>query len=440
MSAARVPWDGNSVVLRNVNLPAAALGVRSGAVDTASIRIDGGVVTSIGEDIGGHGDVPHFDCRGGLALPASVDCHTHLDKGHIWPRSPNLDGSFAGAIEAVRGAGALPRRANDIRRRMDFALRCAHAHGTAAIRTHLDSAPLQRDLAWSVFDTVRQDWKGLIELQAVALISFEEMLDKERMRATAAWVKKAGGILGGAIATQPMAQQAITNLVEAAGEYSLDLDLHCDETLDPNACSLRYLADAVMATGYEGHVQAGHCCALSLQDQAGAMATIEKVAMADIAIVALPMCNMYLQDRQTGDVPHTPRNRGVTLVKELKSAGLPVSLASDNTRDPFYAYGDLDMVEVFREAVRITHIDHPQEKAWDWLRAITCIPASQSGFDYQGSIATGQRADIIITNARNWTEFNARSQADRIVVRNGSAINTTLPDYRELDDLMEYTT
>ena len=52
---------------------------------------------------------------------------------------------------------------------------------------------------------------------------------------------------------------------------------------------------------------------------------------------------MYLQDRIPG---RTPRWRGVTLVHELRAAGVPVSVASDNTRDPFYAYGDMDMVEV----------------------------------------------------------------------------------------------
>ena len=35
-------------------------------------------------------------------------------------------------------------------------------------------------------------------------------------------------------------------------------------------------------------------------------------------------------------------------------------VASDNTRDPFYAYGDLDMIEVFREATRILHFDHSE--------------------------------------------------------------------------------
>ncbi len=68
------------------------------------------------------------------------------------------------------------------------------------------------------------------------------------------------------------------------------------------------------------------------------------------------MCNMFLQDRQAG---RTPRWRGVTALHELSDAGVNVMIASDNVRDPFYAYGDLDMLEVWREAVRILHLDYP---------------------------------------------------------------------------------
>ena len=67
------------------------------------------------------------------------------------------------------------------------------------------------------------------------------------------------------------------------------------------------------------------------------------------------MCNMYLQDRSRR--PHAAL-RGVAPLHELDAAGVPVMVASDNTRDPFYAYGDLDMLEVFREATRILHFDH----------------------------------------------------------------------------------
>lgn len=57
-----------------------------------------------------------------------------------------------------------------------------------------------------------------------------------------------------------------------------------------------------------------------------------------------------VQDRhQNGG--RTPRWRGVTLLHELRSHGIPVALASDNTRDQFFAYGDLDMLEVFNQVL-----------------------------------------------------------------------------------------
>ena len=46
-------------------------------------------------------------------------------------------------------------------------------------------------------------------------------------------------------------------------------------------------------------------------------------------------------------------------------------------------------------------------------------------------------ADLVICNARDWTELFSRPQADRIVLREGKQIDTTLPDYAVLDHLME---
>ena len=80
------------------------------------------------------------------------------------------------------------------------------------------------------------------------------------------------------------------------------------------------------------------------------------------------MCNMYLQDRSAG---RTPRLRGVAPLHELDAGGIAVAVASDNTRDPFYAYGDLDMLEVFREATRILHLDHSDRP---WLRPARRAP------------------------------------------------------------------
>lgn len=425
-------------VLRDASVPAAVLdGPLSGAlvrrdIVVADRRIE--AVLPAGGGVGTEGQV--HDCDGGLVLPAFVDVHTHLDKGHVWPRRPNPDGTWMSALLSVAADREANWSAADVERRMDFSLRCALAHGTAAIRTHLDSVPPQLDVTWDVFEAVRERWRDRIELQGVSLIGPDHLLDLDILKAVAARTKAAGGVLGGAITYHPEAKRVMLNAVETAGAFDLDLDMHCDETADPAADSLLRLADAVIETGYAGRVTAGHCCSLAVQDEATRQATIERVAEAGIAVVSLPMCNLYLQDRRNEGGVATPRWRGVTLLNELKAAGVPVAIASDNTRDPFYAYGDLDGVEVLREGARILHFDHPADEAWTWARAVGADAAAFAGFGYDALIGLGRGADLVLFRARDWTELMARPQADRIVLRAGRVIDRMLPDYRELDDLM----
>ena len=136
---------------------------------------------------------------------------------------------------------------------------------------------------------------------------------------------------------------------------------------------------------------------------------------------------MYLQGRTAG---RTPRWRGVTLLHELKGAGIDVSIASDNCRDPFYAFGDHDMLEVMTQATRIAHLDHP---FGDWAIAFTATPASVMGLSGQGLLKAGQSADLVLLSARYMSEMLSRNQGDRVVLRGGRAIDTSLPDYRLLD-------
>ena len=418
--------------LRNASVPSALMGRPGGGMEHVDIALDRGRIVAITP----HQPGPGRDLDHGLVLPAFVDIHTHLDKGHIWPRRQNPDGTWIGALNAVRGDRVGRWSATDVGRRMDFSLRAAYAHGTAAIRTHLDSFPPQHEISWSLFAEMRDKWRDRIELQGVALIDAEVLLDAPMLDAVARTVKAAGGLLGGSVAVHPRSKEAMLRLVEKAGDLGLDLDLHTDETGDPIAHALEHLAEAVLETGYTGHVLAGHCCVLTVQDEATQRRTIDKVARAGISVVSLPMCNMYLQDREPSGHA-TPVRRGVTLLHEFRAAGVKVAIASDNTRDPFYAYGDLDGLEVLREGARILHFDHPQDEAWSWARSNGADAAAIAGFGYRAQIEPGTPADLLLFRARNWTELFARPQADRVVLRNGHPIDATLPDYRELDDLME---
>jgi cytosine deaminase len=423
--------------LRNASVPSVVLNAADdGTVLRLDIDVADGRIAGIRPADGPPpaGAVHNMD--GGLVLPAFVDLHTHLDKGHIWQRQPNPDGSFMGALLSVADDRNSRWSAEDVAARMDFALRCAYAHGTAAIRTHLDSERPQGSISWPVFEEMRARWANRIELQAVSLVGPDCMLDPDLLRRVGQRVKSAGGRFGGAIAAHPRSAEAMRNMVAVAGELGLDLDLHCDESGDPAALSLRHLAEAVLEAGYRGRVAAGHCCSLAVQDERMQAEIIELVAEAGIAIVSLPLCNLYLQDRDVTGT-RTPGWRGVTLLRELRAAGVAVAVASDNTRDPFYAYGDLDAVEVFREAARILHFDHPQPQAWGWIDTLTTGAAAIGGFEHKAEIAVGAPADLVLFRARDWTELLSRPQSDRIVLRHGTAIDTTLPDYRELDQLME---
>jgi cytosine deaminase len=332
------------------------------------LHLADGRVTEI-RPAGGEGGV---DLGGRHVWPALIDMHTHLDKGHTIPRAQNRDGSFEGAIEGVKADRPRYWTAEDVTRRMRFALRCAHAHGVAAIRTHIDSYEPQAPISWGAFRALRDEWAGRIELQAAALVSIDLYREPWGV-GLANLVADSGGILG-AVTRDGTAP-------DGAGGHG-DLMPDTDDLLD------RVFA---------------------------------------IAIVTLPTVNMYLQDRHPD---RTPRRRGATLVHEMRAAGVPVAVAGDNCRDPFHAYGDHDMVDTFRQAVRILHLDHP---IGDAPALVGPAPAGIIGAGPLGSIGVGGPAKLTLFNARTLNELMSRPQADRIVLDRGRRVTDGLPDYAELD-------
>lgn len=398
----------------------------------AEIDIADGKITTIRADSDASTAEIPIDCRGGIAFPAFVDCHTHIDKGHIWPRSPNPDGSFPGALDTV----GADRRANwsseDVERRMEFSLACAYAHGTKALRTHLDSVAPQEDISWPVFATVRERWKGRIELQAACLFGIDEARDEAWFDRLARIVADHRGVLGAVTYMVPDLDQLLDRMFAKAIALGLDLDFHADETDDVSAVSLDRIADAALRHSFEGRILVGHCCSLARQPDDAVKATLDKVARAGLSVVSLPMCNMYLQDRRSDAT--TPRWRGVTLLQEMAARGVNVAVASDNTRDPFYAYGDLDVLEVYREATRILHFDHPVGL---WPATIAANPARAMGLPDAGVLKSGAAADLVLFRGRSLTELLSRPESRRTLIREGKLIDATVPDYQDLDDLME---
>ncbi|GAA5235780.1 cytosine deaminase [Verticiella sediminum] len=441
--------EAPAYALRHVRIPAClttptaqALTVATtfehGDLHDADLMIEDGCIAAI-LPAGTAAPASGPDLRQSMVLPGLLDCHTHLDKGHIWPRKPNPTGDGAGAAQATGEDRTARWREHDLLARMSFGLQTAYAHGVLAIRTHLDCLQPQADISFPVFQELREAWQGRIDLQASSIAPLDIFLTDEGRR-LADTVARAGGQLGCVtrfrglpnVPLQPEFDVAIRRFFELAAERGLDADLHVDETGDARVLSLAEVARIATEVGFAGRILCGHCCSLALQDEARIARTLDACARAGIDFVSLPTVNLYLQDRDP-TASRTPRWRGVTLLHEMKARGLRVAIAGDNCRDPFHAYGDHDMLDTYTQAVKILHLDHP---LGHWIEAATRTPADIMGLPQRGRLAPGLPADLLVLRARNYSELLARHQSDRVVLRQGRAIDTRLPDYRLLDELM----
>lgn len=410
-------------ILRNVRLPVCAAPIGLPVVSDGLVAAD---ITVIGSRLAAIAPGSDGGLGGAMLWPGAIDAHTHIDKGQVYGRSPNKDGTFAGAQQAAAADRQHFPGLDDLRLRADFALRTAHSHGTVALRSHVDTSG-DFPARFAVLCELAQDWAGDLAVQLAPFTGVEEPPEKITEAALAAR-HSTSGVLSAFLYECSELTCFLDVVCTLATRHDLALDFHADETLDPASHCTRAVAQAVLRNRFEGPVLVGHCCSLAVQSTAELDLTLDLVAQAKLNIVSLPMCNTYLMSRQSG----TPRIRGFAPVHEMRARGIKVILATDNSRDGFHAYGDLDMPELFRDAARIMQLDHPIA---DWPQTVLGNAAQAIDNPELGQIRVGRPADFILFKARNWNEFIARPQSDRIVVRGGQPLQNGPPDFRELDEL-----
>ena len=141
-----------------------------------------------------------------------------------------------------------------------------------------------------------------------------------------------------------------------------------------------------------------------------ATALIDKLARAEITVVALPETNLFLQER--GE--RTPIRRGITLIRELLAGGVTVRLGTDNIRDWFFPFGDGDMLETARIAAIAAHLDDEAQ-----LIAAIC--------DGRGTIEEGSVADLVLLRVSSFDDALAQRPAERMVFKAGRQVAGPAP-------------
>ncbi len=373
-----------------------------------------------------------IDASGALVFPGFVDAHVHLDKTHTWYRAPNRTGTFLEALDSL-GRDKDNWSETDLLRRARFALRCAWAHGTRAIRTHVDTGLPWAETSHAVMAALRKEWLGRITLQTVPLCGGEVFMSSEGDKLADLAVTHGASALGGFMAMTPDLRAELDRMIAIARDRGIGLDLHVDENGNPAAECLRLVAEAVLRNKFSGPVVCGHCCSLAVQPLERARSTIDLVRAAQIGIIALPLCNLYLQDRRSAGTtfPRTPLWRGLTLVHDLLDAGIPVACASDNVRDAFHAFGDYDLAEVYASSVRLAHLD---SRLSDSVRVVMSTAADLIGRPDYGRIAPGAPAHLVVFEAQRFSELLSRPCAPRRCIDGEELHTPVVPDFSELQD------
>lgn len=373
------------------------------------ITLDGDMVASVRPASRAPYVLPddEIDLTGFLLFTAPAEPHAHLDKARSWDAARPPAGNLAKAVESWRAFSAAEAEDSIYARALAQAGTMIRA-GTTAIRSHVDlldgDDPLRGVRALL---RVKNKLADVLELQLVAF-GDESTEDAIFEAALDAGVDILGGVPH--LAQNPIAE--LHRNVSLADRRGVPIDLHTDESLDGPLTIREY---ARLVRGRKQSASAGHCVRLSTLDPAELNEVVAEVAAADLAVISLPITNLYLQG---WDHPvSTPR--GITALRALVDAGVRVAAGADNVRDPFNPVGRSDALEIASLLVSAGHLTLLESLAavTDGARSVMSLPLA-------GPTA-GARAELLAVRAESLGEAIATSSMDRYVIHRGRLIART---------------
>ena len=400
--------------------------IRNARLETSDRLVDleirDGVIARIDPSLASPG-YPELDVAGMLASPLFIDPHHHLDCAYLIEPT-NQSGTLEEAIE-TNACIKANRLDSEIFEKACTALGQALQNGTGWIRNHGDIDSVSGlKLLYPVLKA-KEKYRGLVEIQMVAFPQLGLVADPESYELLREAMRSGANVVGGmphAEASLEDAARHVELIFQIAEEFDADIDMHVDETDDPNSCTLELVADATIRHGYQGRVTASHCCALAAYPDSYAARVIEKVAAARMNVITNPLVNLYLQGRSDPQ----PVRRGITRVKELLRAGVNVICGSDDINNIFFPFGRMDMLEVAMVTSLAAHLTRPEEIqiAFDMPRR----GAAQALRLERYGLKAGNPADIVFLAAENALEALRLQPVERIVVCNGRLVSRRRQD------------
>ena len=391
----------------------------NGVLDGRSVDIvvdSGGTIVSItsNEESVSSQFTNTSDLKGKLLLPPLAEPHAHLDKAFLADRVGNDSGDLMGAIEGLERIRHSVTH-DDIVHRACQAAVLMSKNGVTSIRTHADTTLSSGLTSVHALLEAKRRCASFIDIQVAMLLDWPltGRQSAERLQLARDAIDAGVDVVGGCPHLDDDPQRALENLLNLALDSGLPLDIHADENLRPDSRDLENLADLILRDNIKHSVTASHCVSLSTQSESDISRVSDKVAAANIAVIALPLTNLFLQSR--GAVSSSPR--GITPTARLRASGVIVAAGADNLQDPFNPVGRGDPLETASLMVIAAH-ESPQT-AYDMVTTNSHHIISPG----RSFLKPGDKADFIAVPAANVREVIAMGPPDRTVVYGGVVIN-----------------
>jgi cytosine/creatinine deaminase len=393
------------------------------------LHVDGGRFVSAGE--------PRrtIDVEGRLVTPPLVDCHLHLDASLTVGR-PRFNESGT-LIEGIHVWGELKPSLteDDVVARASEIVRWSAAQGTLYIRAHADVSGDNEAMVRGLL-RVRDELADFCTIQVTAFPQdgiYGREGDEARLENA---IRLGVDCVGGIPHYEPTSElglKEVHRVFELAKQHNRRIDVHCDETDDPNSRFLEVMADDTVKHGLAGRVTASHCTAMGSYEPYYSSKLRGFLKRSGINVVVNPYANSLIQGR----LDPYPKRRGFAQLKELLAEGVNVSLGNDVIMDPWYSLGKADLVDAAHLALHFTYMSGRDEIA-EMLRCATERGARTLGVEDEHGLEEGKPADCVVFDAPDALEVIRLRATRRWVLRRGRVIAETTPAETRLDGAPVY--
>ncbi|MDH0442801.1 cytosine deaminase [Stutzerimonas stutzeri] len=389
------------------------------------IELDGARIAAISaQQAPAEANEGDIDAASNLVVPPFIEPHIHLD-ATLTAGEPawNMSGTLFEGIERWGERKALVTH-EDTKARAKKTIDMLVDHGIQHVRTHVDVTDPTLSALKSMLE-VREETRHLIDLQIVAFPQegIESFKGGRELMTEA--ITMGADVVGGIPHFENTRDQGVSSikfLMDLAERTGCLVDVHCDETDDPQSRFLEVLAEEARVREMGERVTASHTTAMGSYDNAYCSKLFRLLKLSQINFVSCPTESIHLQGR----FDTYPKRRGLTRVAEIDRAGMNVCFGQDSIVDPWYPLGNGNILRILEAGLHICHM-LGYEDLQRCLDLITDNSARTLNLGERYGLEVGRPANLLVLSAADDYEM-LRTQGHALLsVRNGEVLMRRTP-------------